>query len=334
MKILAVDDDVLIHGVLRSVLGGAGYDDVTFAASATEARVLVSSTSVPFDAYLLDIQMPGDDGIALCRWLRKEAGCRAEPIIMITAMSAKIFLDSAFQAGATDYVTKPFDVTELGTRIRQADRQSQANRRIRDDAIRLRALKAALEDMRRVDLNASVALDDVEGALEPLALENYLLRLGRGDLAGTSLIAFRLPGIARLHARLDATGYRDLLADAAESLLAALQGSGALLAHAGAGAFVTVLPRGFEADLDEVAGLASQLLDDLGLIDDEGFPIAAPFVVAGAHHCGMMTSGRDAVGVLHALSSRARVDSLETAEPVPQVRARQRFGLVSPFARR
>ncbi|MFK5998799.1 MAG: response regulator, partial [Rhodobacterales bacterium] len=67
MRILSVDDDPIILELLAAVLVSMGHTDVTTAGSATEALEIVKDDPEPFDCFLLDIQMPGIDGIQLCK---------------------------------------------------------------------------------------------------------------------------------------------------------------------------------------------------------------------------------------------------------------------------
>ncbi|MBB4021546.1 MULTISPECIES: response regulator [Actibacterium] len=126
MKLLVVDDDDFILELLPMVLALFGYEDVSASATPLDALALVRHEQPGFDCLLLDIQMPGMDGIELCRQIRALRGYADTPIIMLTAMSDKDSIDQAFAAGATDYITKPFDVTEIGARVRVAAKLKEA----------------------------------------------------------------------------------------------------------------------------------------------------------------------------------------------------------------
>ena len=121
MRILSVDDDPIILELLVAVLASMGHTEVTTAESAVEAFEIIKNDPEPFDCFLLDIQMPEIDGIQLCKSLRFIPEYKRTPILMITAMSDKAYIERAFASGATDYVTKPFDIVELGARIKVAE---------------------------------------------------------------------------------------------------------------------------------------------------------------------------------------------------------------------
>ncbi|KKL11123.1 hypothetical protein LCGC14_2548980, partial [marine sediment metagenome] len=149
MKILAVDDDSLLLELMQITLNGAGFNDVTLAQSADEALQCIAGSVVPFECILLDIQMPGTDGIELCARIRKMHQYRNTPILMITAMTERTFVERAFAAGANDYVSKPFDPFELVTRLRLAGESVRQNRVVAEKVFALKNLRNAFEEKSR-----------------------------------------------------------------------------------------------------------------------------------------------------------------------------------------
>lgn len=117
MKFLLVDDDEIVLTLLAESLSFLGYRDLTLLKSGREVIDLIESSSMRFDAFLLDIQMPELDGIEVCQFVAARPEYRCTPIIMLTAMSDRSYVSRAFSAGATDYITKPFDLFEIGARI-------------------------------------------------------------------------------------------------------------------------------------------------------------------------------------------------------------------------
>jgi two-component system response regulator MprA len=113
MRVLVVDDDRAVREALRRALTLAGYE-VRPAASGAEAIELVVQ-AVP-DAVVLDVAMPGMDGLEVCRRLRL-LGNRV-PILMLTAREAVSDRVAGLDARAYDYLVKPFDVEELKARLR------------------------------------------------------------------------------------------------------------------------------------------------------------------------------------------------------------------------
>ena len=119
MRVLIVDDDRSLRAALRRALVLGGYDTVS-AASGREALAQVAGSSP--DAVVLDIGLPDLDGLEVCRRLRGE-GNRI-PVLMLTARDAIEDRIDGLDAGADDYLVKPFDVGELKARLRALLRRS------------------------------------------------------------------------------------------------------------------------------------------------------------------------------------------------------------------
>jgi len=125
MSILVVDDSLETRSALQLILEGAGYRQVLLAESAHEAfqRLSLAHASAPandIEVILMDIMMPDMDGVEACRRIKSDRRYRDLPNLMVTAMKAGAFLETAFAAGAVDYVTKPINRLELLTRIGSA----------------------------------------------------------------------------------------------------------------------------------------------------------------------------------------------------------------------
>jgi two-component system, OmpR family, KDP operon response regulator KdpE len=116
-NILVVDDEPQIRRVLRSTLSSQGYV-ITDAKTGEEAVESVRKNKP--DLVLLDVNMPGMGGIAACREIRESSEA---PIIMLTVRNAERDKVAALDAGADDYVVKPFGIEELLARIRAALRR-------------------------------------------------------------------------------------------------------------------------------------------------------------------------------------------------------------------
>ena len=119
-NVLIVDDERSIRLSLKTILGNFGFDIVE-AARGEEAVALVRSEQ--FDAVLLDINMPGIGGIEVCRIMRKVSP--RLPIVMLTVQGSEDRKVEALNAGADDYITKPFQLRELTARLRAAVRRNR-----------------------------------------------------------------------------------------------------------------------------------------------------------------------------------------------------------------
>ena len=119
-KVLLVDDDASIRRALRTTLSALGFE-IEEASSGEQAISFVRTER--YDAVLLDINMPGRGGIEACRNLRRLAP--GLPILMLTVRDSADDKIDALDAGADDYITKPFHVGELTARVRSAVRRSR-----------------------------------------------------------------------------------------------------------------------------------------------------------------------------------------------------------------
>ena len=110
-KILIADDDPAIVGAVEMMLELEGYDvDTT-----TNGETIYKMEDQYPDLLLLDIWMSGQDGREICKYLKNEPHTKHIPIIMISA--SRDVMDSAKQAGADDFIAKPFEMNELLTKV-------------------------------------------------------------------------------------------------------------------------------------------------------------------------------------------------------------------------
>lgn len=119
--VMAVDDDPEVLDTLGRVLEREAFD-VTLSNSATEALIHLEKR-VP-DVLILDIIMPGMDGVTLCRQLRRDPRFMSLPILFLTAKGSTDDIVDGLDAGADDYVIKPFELAELRARIHALLRRS------------------------------------------------------------------------------------------------------------------------------------------------------------------------------------------------------------------
>lgn len=118
--ILVVDDDQEIRSLLSKFLGKHDYR-VTIAKDGRDMRDQLKDWKI--DLIVLDLMMPGEDGLSLCRWVRSESDV---PIIMLTAMGEDVDRIIGLEVGADDYIAKPFNPRELLARIKAVLRRSAA----------------------------------------------------------------------------------------------------------------------------------------------------------------------------------------------------------------
>ena len=122
--ILVVDDDPAIREMVGMALTRAGYEMLE-AGNALEARQMITSRRP--DLILLDWMLPGQSGFELARQLHNDSSHTPPPIIMLTARDQETDKVAALEAGADDYVAKPFSVSELLARIKAVLRRTTPN---------------------------------------------------------------------------------------------------------------------------------------------------------------------------------------------------------------
>lgn len=122
LSILMVDDDAQIRQLLSDYLSGFGMSVVAVADGKAMAEALKKSS---FDLVILDLMLPGEDGLSLCRSLRAESDI---PILMLTARGEAMDRVVGLELGADDYIVKPFEPRELVARIQTILRRARGNR--------------------------------------------------------------------------------------------------------------------------------------------------------------------------------------------------------------
>jgi len=204
-----VDDDAALRRALRRVLAANGFE-VEEAAGGTEALAELRSRS--FDLVVLDVMMPGRDGIEICEQLRAEGD--GLPVLMLTARDAVRDRVVGLEAGADDYLVKPFANEELVARIRALLRRSGTAQDVLSFADL--ELDVLTRDARRAD--RSIELSPIEFELLEFFLRHPRQVLTRGliyervwgydaSLSSNSLDVF----VGHLRRKLESGGERRLI---------------------------------------------------------------------------------------------------------------------------
>ena len=119
MKILLVEDDAALRGALEELLCREGYEVI----KASNVRTALNAMNSDVDLAMLDVGLPDGDGVSLCRQWRSEG--LETPILFLTAKDEELDVVRGLDAGGNDYVTKPFRMQELLSRIRALLRRNQ-----------------------------------------------------------------------------------------------------------------------------------------------------------------------------------------------------------------
>lgn len=116
--LVVIEDDTHIAEVLRFMLERQGYA-VSLAGDGRAAQRLIEGIATPPDLVLLDVMLPHVDGFELVRIIRARSGWEKTPVIMLTAKNMEQDIVRALDAGANDYIVKPFQPNELLARVRR-----------------------------------------------------------------------------------------------------------------------------------------------------------------------------------------------------------------------
>ena len=119
-RVLVIDDDRKLCGLLSAYLGGSGFEVLTANSGDDGLRLLRSD---PPDIVVLDVMLPGMDGFEVCRAIRKTSGV---PIVMLTARGEVTDRVVGLELGADDYMPKPFEPRELVARIQAILRRGRS----------------------------------------------------------------------------------------------------------------------------------------------------------------------------------------------------------------
>ncbi len=129
-RVIVVDDDPELRALLRRFLSDHGFDTRAVEGGAALDRELSRN---PADAIVLDLMMPGDDGLSICRRLR--AAGDTTPILMLTARGDPIDRIVGLETGMDDYLSKPFEPRELVARLSAVLRRTRGLRDVATDEI-------------------------------------------------------------------------------------------------------------------------------------------------------------------------------------------------------
>ena len=226
-----------------------------------------------YDCFLFDIQMPEMDGIELTSEIRKLSDYKAAPIIMLTAMSDKQYIDAAFSAGSTDYITKPFEFLDLKGRLSLAENQVQARQ------LRTRKVFAAQAISRTSDTQQAatsfklydpIPIYEVDNVIECVAMENYISQLSRTALFASTVFAFTIRKVEEHYQGMSRFEFSSLISDVAEVISDTLCGHQFLMTYAGNGTFVCVTESGWRPDTSALMDAINLSLSRTELYDNHG----------------------------------------------------------------
>ncbi len=278
MRILAVDDDVTFLEILTELLKSAGYNRVTSCISGSSAMDTISRQADPFDCILLDIDMPERDGIAVCREIRSLTDYKDTPILMVTASKNIEDVDRSFAAGATDFVSKPIDGLELGSRVRVAAMLCEQSRRLAQESCKAAALLARNGAKSAPRFEDEFEIVGVDGCRRFSEVQIDLLKLD-SKLYAMNIFAVKVENAEELFEEIGADQFVDVMTAAARSISERLEPFKHVISYTGRGTFGCVQ---MGRSLDGQVGSKLSESDKSWIIDvttSSGHPVALELMI-------------------------------------------------------
>ena len=211
-RILCVDDEPLNISLLQAILLPRGYE-VVIAANGQEALDKISAGRI--DLCLLDVMMPGMDGFEVCRSIKSDERYRNIPVVMITSYSDKDNRIKGIEAGAEDFISKPFDHAEVLARIKRLLYVKQLSDKLEAANIELEAFNYSVSHDLRSPLTVITGyvqlVSEVYGSGLNAECKSYLHKVQEGAMRMGRLIDTMLnfSSVSRTllhHAKVDLTG--------------------------------------------------------------------------------------------------------------------------------
>ncbi len=295
MKILIVDDEPLFLDLLMRVLENDGYSDLHCASSGEEALDVISQSQSPFDCFFLDINMDGMNGIDLCASIRTKPSYDKTPIVMISSLTDKKYIDAAFDAGASDYINKPVDTMEIKARMRMVEALASERRQASQISYQLAETELSYGSAHGFEDPDIIA--DCSFLIPASSLENYVLRLGPVRLMTTVAVGFHVRNAHEIFLHSSGLEFADTMAEVARSIGESLHGGLRVLSYFGSGNFCALTTRlnrldseTVEADIGwKISQISSMLSDDAALI---------PSVAVGSPEANGLGLFNDPTGML------------------------------------
>lgn len=230
MNILVVDDEPSIVQLLQLALQAMGFKNVETANSAINALEKIEKSEAPVDCFLVDIQMPEMDGMELCKALREMPSYRRTPILMLTAMSDRDYIEQSFTAGANDYIMKPFEIDDLVSRVKSAAHLHS----------QIASSDGVLQDdtgATNLPFENSLSFHGVPGYLEQPTFKNYIDRMERSQFRYGGVVAVKVSGADKIHKNAPVKDFLGVLTSVSDAISAALDSERCHFTYAGSGCF-------------------------------------------------------------------------------------------------
>lgn len=306
MRILAIDNDpVVIELLVQMLLANTEHDVIAALTPHAALKAIDSPRMADFDCLLMDVDLAEHDGHALIRAVRERRAYQKIPIMVLTARSGTEHIEAAFAAGATDYMTKPFEVGALFARL--SDLTTPA-----ETPAGPAAAAAAPSFDTPVALSTPLRVFEAPNFIDLPALENYAKQLSRATLYGSCAYALAIRDVERLHKGLSPFDFHSTINDVADAIGAEMDTCKTLLSYVGDGVFMGIAEDNWRPQTERVMHNVNNRLAAAELMDEDGDAIDVKVSAGSAIKLGWK-------------SGRAVLDGFTQAKQSAD-RARQDFG--------
>lgn len=261
MKILAVDDDPFIRELFPVMFEAVDSIELSIAEGGKQALAMLGTAEETFDCLLLDIDMPEMDGIELCKRIRALPGYAEKPILMLTARTDIVAIESAFVAGANDYISKPFNLKEIFNRIKVAERLLKLEKTVK----RVDALADIDETPRGehdFEVGDKLRLLHVERLIMSFSMGNYLTQLERGDLDNCQVFCVALDNCETLFNHSSSREFLTVLTDLANAIVETVTCPHLMISYEGKGIFACITRNPDLPEWDVIETNLQKIMDD------------------------------------------------------------------------
>ena len=296
MRILAIQTDAYVLELLVQLLiDRTDYDAVAAQTRDAARSLLADSATLPLDCALIDGDIACRETRAFIADLRAQSDM---PILVMTTDTSKPELDALFAAGATDVVTKPFEISTLRGKLA---------------LLKPAPVSAETDSVAR---QTPLPIFGVPGVLPLFSFENYGTQIVRHRHAGSCVFGVALNDISRLHRQLSPFAFHSMITDVADAISTAFAEASCLTTYAGDGVFLCII----DAETGpQTAGLTAAINTELaaaGICDDADLPLRLHLTPGHALRLGTGRSSCVTIAEARQSAERAR----RTAE-----------GYVAPF---
>ena len=233
------------------------------------------------------------NGIEFCKSVRAIPRYARTPVLMVTSMSETQYIDAAFLAGASDYITKPLKRMELKARLSLAASMNQNRAR----QLATLSGRGAVRFGSHLRFSDPVLLHEVHGILELVALKNYALTLGNFRMQSWKAIGFATLGASEFYNACGPEQFYEVMEDVGNILFDTLKQSRLMMSYTGSGRFVALVSRHAACERDDLEAQANAYLQPFSEHYRE-FTASPIAIVAGREQRSSLLSFQPADGLI------------------------------------